>query len=192
MEERRRTLNRIPVSRVPSQALFELDDRLHGRILLHVRVLVAGVGNILRGDDGFGVVVAQRLETEGVPSHVRVLDVGIGGIHLVQELLEPTDALILVDATDLGREPGTVMVIRPEVRSPSGRDDLADVHYATPERALMLANALHVLPATTWIVGCHPTDSDALGDGLSREAEAAIEPALAEVRRLLAELGVES
>ena len=157
-----------------------------------MRVLVAGVGNVLRGDDGFGVAVVQRLEAEGVPPDVRVLDVGIGGIHLVQELLERTDALIVVDAVDLGRPPGTVMVIRPDVRPPSGPDDLADVHYATPERALMLAGALHVLPAATWIVGCQPTDADALGSGLSREVEAAIAPALADVRRLLAELGLAS
>lgn len=149
---------------------------------------MAGVGNVLRGDDGFGVAVAQRLAEEGVPAHVRVLDIGIGGIHLVQELLEPTDALIVVDAVDLGRPPGTVLVIRPDVREPSGPDDLADVHYAKPERALMLASALRVLPAVTWLVGCQPADADSLGDGLSPEVERAIEPALVEVRSLLATL----
>ena len=154
-----------------------------------MRVLVAGVGNVLRGDDGFGVVVAQRLAAEGVSADVHVLDAGIGGIHLVHELLEPTDALIVVDAVDLDRPPGTVLVIRPDIRKPTGRDDLADMHFATPERALMLADALHVLPAATWIVGCQPTDADALGEGLSPEVDRAIEPALAEVRRLLADLG---
>ena len=153
-----------------------------------MRVLVAGVGNVLRGDDGFGVVAVQRLAAEGVPDHVRVLDVGIGGIHLVQELLEPTDALIVLDAVDLHRPPGTVMVVRPDVRGPSGPDDLADVHFATPERALMLADALHVLPKATWIVGCQPADADTLGDTLSPEVEAAIATALAEVRRLLMEV----
>jgi hydrogenase maturation protease len=114
-----------------------------------------------------------------------VLDVGIGGIHLVQELLDGVDALVVVDAVDLGREPGTVLVIRPEVREPRGRDDLADMHYATPERALMLANALGVLPETVWLVGCQPLDADRLGDGLSEPVAAAVEPALAEIRRLV-------
>ena len=157
-----------------------------------MRVLIAGVGNVFRRDDGFGVAVVQRLEAEELPPGVRVLDVGIGGIHLVQELLEPTDALIIVDAVDLGRPPGTVMVIRPDVAQPAGPDDLADVHYATPERALMLAGALDVLPPAMWIVGCQPVDADALGDGLSPEVEAAVEPAVAGVRRLLAELGLSS
>lgn len=150
-----------------------------------MRIVVAGVGNVLRGDDGFGVVVAQRLAAEELPDHVHVLDVGIGGIHLVQELFEPAAALIVVDAVDLGRAPGTVLVIRPTVREPSGPDDLADVHYAKPERALMLAGALNVLPAATWLVGCQPRDADRLGEGLSDEVARAVEVAVSEVRALV-------
>ena len=153
-------------------------------------MLIAGVGNVLRGDDGFGVAVAHRLEREGVPENVRVYDVGIGGIHLVQELYDAFDALIVVDAVDLGREPGTVLTIRPDVASPRGPDDLADMHYATPERALMLANALGVLPETVWLVGCQPRDRDEIGEGFSPEVAAAVDTAVAEVRRLLESWGV--
>jgi hydrogenase maturation protease len=154
-----------------------------------VKVLIAGVGNVLRGDDGFGVAVAQRLEHVHLPPDVRILDVGIGGIHLVQELYDDFDALIVIDAVDLGRTPGTVVTIRPDVAEPQGPDDLADMHYATPERALMLAGALGVLPKTVWLVGCQPRARDEVGEGLSPEVERAVEPAVAEVRRLLAELG---
>lgn len=159
-------------------------------------VLVAGVGNILRGDDGFGVVVAQRLIEQGVPDGVHVLDIGIGGIHLVQELTTRADALIIVDATDQGRWPGTVMVLRPEIRdvtalSPEARrDELADMHYATPERMFMLAAALDVLPPETWIVGCQPVDADRLGEGLSEPVAEAVDVAAAEVRRLAVTSGV--
>jgi hydrogenase maturation protease len=169
---------------------------MHGRILLDVDVVVAGVGNVLRGDDGFGVAVAQRMEAAGTPPGVRVLDVGIGGIHLVHELLERARALIVVDAVDLGRPPGTVLVMRPDVKdvhaltAEQRLDELADMHYATPERALMLAHALGVLPETVWLVGCQPSDAERLGEGLSPEVEAAVEPAVGEVRRLLRELGV--
>jgi hydrogenase maturation protease len=154
-------------------------------MLQHVRVLVAGVGNVLRGDDGFGVVVAQRLLEEPLPPEVEVLDVGIGGIHLVQELLDPVDALVILDATELGRPAGAVAVVRPDVRDPTGPDDLADMHYATPERALMLARALNVLPERVWIVGCQPENAERLGEGLSPAAAAAVEPAVAEVKRLV-------
>lgn len=161
-----------------------------------MRVLVAGFGNVLRGDDGFGVVVAQRLLDESIPDGVEVMDVGIGGIHLVQELLDGVDALVVVDAIDLGRPPGTLLVIRPDVRDVSGlapaqwRDELADLHYATPERAFMLARALGVLPDSTLLVGCQLADPDQLGQGLSPEVARAAEAAVVEVRRIVAELGI--
>ena len=158
--------------------------------------MVAGFGNVLRGDDGFGVAVARRLGDGAVPDGVRVLDVGIGGIHLVQELLDPVDALVVVDAVDLGRPPGTVLVIAPDVldvaaMSPSERhDQLADMHYATPERAFMLARGLAVLPASLSVVGCQPVDAERLGEGLSPAVRGAVGTAIAEVRRLVSALGV--
>lgn len=160
-------------------------------------VLIAGVGNVLRGDDGFGAAVAERLIEQGVPSAVRVIETGIGGIHLVQELMLHTDALIVIDAVDRGRTPGTVLVMRPDVRDVTAlpmaqqRDELADMHYATPERTFMLASALDVLPSESWIVGCQLEDADMLGEGLSEPVAAAVDIAIAEVRRLVTSLGVE-
>jgi hydrogenase maturation protease len=119
-----------------------------------------------------------------------VVDVGIGGIHLVHELFDCVDALVIVDAIDVARTAGTVVVMRPEVRAPAGPDDLADMHYATPERALMLARAVGVLPEASWVVGCQPADADGLGEGLTPPVERAVEAAAAEVRRLVSELGV--
>jgi hydrogenase maturation protease len=125
-----------------------------------------------------------------------VLDVGIGGIHLVHELLDRSLGLVVVDAVDVGRAPGTVLVMHPTVKdvraltAEQRLDELADMHYATPDRALMLALALGVLPETVWLVGCQPRDADRLGEGLSPEVAAAVEPAIGEVRRLLRDLGV--
>ena len=161
-----------------------------------MRVIVAGVGNLLRGDDGFGVRVAEHLARGDVPPGVRVLDIGIGGIHLVQELLTPVDVLVVVDAVEMGREPGTVLVIRPEIADVAGmplaqrHDELADMHYATPERAFMLARGLGVLPPVTWLVGCQASKSDRPGEELSASVRAAIDVAAAEVRRLVTDAGV--
>ncbi|MFN2489507.1 MAG: hydrogenase maturation protease [Actinomycetota bacterium] len=161
-----------------------------------MRVLVAGVGNVLRGDDGFGVVVAQRLLEGSAPQGVRVMETGIGGIHLVQELMDPVDALIIVDAMDVCRPAGTVVVQRPHVIDVDAmtpeqrRDQLADMHYSTPERALMLARAIGVLPESAWVVGCQPAELDRLGEGLSEVMEAAVDVAIREVKAVVSDMGV--
>ncbi len=157
------------------------------------RALVAGVGNVLRGDDGFGVAVAERLLRSSLPAGVTVVETGIAGIALVQELQRGWDALVVVDAVDRGRAPGTVLVIEPEVPDISvlsweERGDLiADMHLATPERVLLLGRALGVLPAWVRIVGCQPDDAESVHEGLSAPVRAAVDVAMAEVLRLLDE-----
>ncbi|MDP9073960.1 MAG: hydrogenase maturation protease [Actinomycetota bacterium] len=150
-----------------------------------MRVLVAGVGNVLRGDDAFGVEVARQLARETLPDSVRVVETGIGGIALVHELQDGWDALVVVDAVDRGRAPGTVLLIEPEVvdigeLSLADRHDLlADMHLATPERALMLARALGVLPPRLLLVGCQPLNTEPLGQPLSEPVAAAVPIAVA-------------
>ncbi|MDQ3733444.1 MAG: hydrogenase maturation protease [Actinomycetota bacterium] len=153
-------------------------------------VLVACFGNVLRGDDGFGYAVAQRLLSENLPANVRVIEVGIGGIHLVQELMAGVEALIIVDAVDLGRPPGTVITQIPDVADVSAlpinerRDQLADMHLATPERALMMAKGLGVLPSATFVVGVQTVDTERAEQRLSNATATAVSVAVEEVRRL--------
>ncbi len=157
--------------------------------------VVACFGNVLRADDGVGPAVAAELSAAPLPPGVRVLEVGIGGIHLVQELMTAAELLLVVDAVDLARPPGTVVVQRPDVvdvntlSAEQRRDELADMHLATPERALMLAAALGVLPEATFVVGIQSTDTDQPRQGLSEAALRAVPLAADEVRRLLAEHG---
>ena len=159
-----------------------------------MRILLAGVGNVLRTDDAFGVEVAHRLEAMELPPGVRVVETGIGGIALVQELQDGWDALVLIDTVDYGREPGTIMLIEPDVVDVQALswgeryDLLADMHLAKPERVLMLARALGVLPARVLMVGCQPTDADAVGVGLTAPVEAAVEVAISEILRHVEEL----
>ncbi len=153
-------------------------------------MLVACFGNVLRGDDGFGYAVAQRLLSENLPANVRVIEVGIGGIHLVQELMAGVEALIIVDAVDLGRPPGTVITQIPDVADVSAlpinerRDQLADMHLATPERALMMAKGLGVLPSATFVVGVQTVDTERAEQRLSNATATAVSVAVEEVRRL--------
>jgi hydrogenase maturation protease len=152
-----------------------------------MRILIAGVGNVLRADDAFGVEVARRLEKVDLPEGVHVVETGIAGIALVQELQEGWDALIVVDTVDLGRPPGRVMLIDyevPDVNEMSfeeRHDFLADMHLATPERALTLAGALGVLPPHLLMVGVQPEDPDAVSETMSAPVTAAVEVAIAEI-----------
>jgi hydrogenase maturation protease len=75
------------------------------------RMLIAGVGNIFLGDDGFGVEVATRLSTVSLPEWVQVADYGISGMHLAYDLAEGYETTVLVDAAPRGGEPGTVYLI---------------------------------------------------------------------------------
>lgn len=159
-----------------------------------MRILIGGVGNVLRADDGFGVEVSRRLDEIELPEGVRVVETGIGGIALVQELQDGFDALVVVDCVDRGRPPGTVMLIEPDVVDVQAlskmerHDMLADMHLATPERAMMLARALGVLPSRVLVVGCQPEDADSLGQGLSAPVAAAVDVAVAEVLGHVAQL----
>lgn len=156
-----------------------------------MNVLVAGVGNVLRSDDGFGVEVARRLMDRPQPTGVEVVETGIAGIQLVQDLMQGFDAAIVIDTVDRGRPPGTVMVIEPDVIDVEQLDHnekydlLADMHMATPERSLMLARALGVLPDRLLMVGCQPVDVESPAIGLSDEVAGAIDPAVVEVERCI-------
>ena len=82
------------------------------------RVLVAGIGNIFLGDDGWGVEVANQLARRPMPAGVRVADFGIRGVHLAYELLDGYDALVLIDAMPMSEAPGTIAVLEPDVPAP--------------------------------------------------------------------------
>jgi hydrogenase maturation protease len=141
-----------------------------------VRVLVAGIGNMFLGDDGFGVEVARTLAERELPAGVEVVDFGIRGMDLAYALQE-YDAAVLVDAAPTGEPPGTLSVIEPELED----DEIVlDTHGMHPVRVLRLAQELGATPARTLIVACEPEqiaggehDDDLLGR-LSEPVRAAV------------------
>ena len=159
-----------------------------------MNILVAGVGNVLRGDDAFGVEVANRLlEREAVPN-VTVVETGIAGIQLVSDLQDGYDAIIVVDTVDRERPPGTVMTIDYDVIDVHALDHntksdlLADMHLATPERSLMVARALGVLPPIVKMVGVQPVDVETMAIGMSDIVTNAIPVTIEEIDRCIASL----
>ncbi len=126
------------------------------------RILVAGVGNVLRGDDGFGPAVTELLDH--LPGRAEVVETGTGGIALLQELMVGCDGLVLIDAVDRGAKPGTVFVLEPEVGEGV---HTPDVHLANPDRVLSMAKTMGYLPDRVRIIGCQPEDIEEMCQGLS-------------------------
>lgn len=150
------------------------------------RVLIAGFGNVLRGDDGFGVAVVRQLADAaagGSDRETDFLEVGTGGVALAQALLTPYDRLVIVDAMQRGGAPGSLYVV--EVESVDTLTSV-DMHMTVPSKALGLAKALGALPPRIFIVGCEPAHVDDLEMELSPAVRGAVEEAKAAVRRLLA------
>jgi hydrogenase maturation protease len=147
------------------------------------RALVAGIGNIFLGDDGFGCDVVRRLSEEGLPPEARVVDYGIRGMHLAYDLLDGWDRLVLVDALPDRGAPGRLQVL--EV----GPDDVAhgelDAHGMDPAAVLSALGALGGrLPPTT-LVGAQVADVQER-IGLSPVVAAAVPAAVETVRALVA------
>jgi hydrogenase maturation protease len=148
------------------------------------RTLIAGFGNVLRGDDGFGVEVVRRLGRlrEYADQDVALLEVGTGGIHLAQELLSGYDRLIIVDAMSRGGAPGSVYVLEVDDVEPAPS---VDMHLAIPASALSVAKALGALPPRVFLVGCEPAEVDELSTELTTPVRAAVDAAVRRVCELV-------
>jgi hydrogenase maturation protease len=151
-------------------------------------ILVAGVGNIFLGDDGFGPEVARRLVAGSVsgplPEGVRVVDYGIRGMHLAYDLLDGVGSLVIVDALPGEGPAGTLTVL--EVGPEDLGDGELDAHGMDPVSVLASLGALGGELPPTYVVGCRPADlSERIG--LSEPVAGAVDEAAALVLRLVAE-----
>jgi len=155
------------------------------------RILVAGIGNIFLGDDAFGCEVIQRILCRSLPNYVRVEDFGIRGFDLAYALMEHYEAVILVDATPRGGQPGTLYTIEPDL---SALDDtgpaemIVATHGMNPMKVLAMAKALGGEPKRILLIGCEPMPSDEERMGLSEPVEAAIDEAVGMVESLIARI----
>jgi hydrogenase maturation protease len=153
-------------------------------------ILVAGIGNIFLGDDGFGCAVAQRLSQSPMPAGVDVVDYGTRGFDLAYALASGYRAAILIDTAPLGEPPGTLVLIEP---TPDEDAAEIDTHGMHPARVLRLARDLGGIPARTLVLACQPQQPPESGDDdvlveLSTPLQEAIEKAVPAVRALVEEL----
>ncbi len=155
------------------------------------RILIAGIGNVFFGDDGFGVEVTRRLLERSWPAGVRVQDFGIRGMDFAYALLDGWDTAIQVDALQRGRSPGTLYVLEPEAIEPDPARLQIDTHGMDPARVLGFVRAMGGGTDRLRVVGCEPRtlgDGDEPLVGLSREVEAAVPSAIMIIERLVGEV----
>ena len=149
-------------------------------------ILIAGIGNVFKGDDAFGVEVVKRLagQTHLLPAQVDVVDFGINGIDLIYALADRYDAALLVDTTQRGGAPGTLYVIEPELPTDAAADP-ADLmltpHELDPAKVLRMVRAMDGRCRKIVLLGCEPAD---FGDewegkmGLTEPVAAAVDLAI--------------
>lgn len=151
-------------------------------------MLVAGIGNVFLGDDGFGVEVARRLSRRPLPPGTEVIDYGIRGLHLAYELLGGRfDTLVLIDAIPLEDPPGTIAVLDVDPDAPEIAGRGVDAHGMDPVAVLGLLRTLGGQLSRVRVVGCAPAVL-AEGMGLSDVVLAAVREAEQVVLKLVADL----
>ena len=158
------------------------------------QILVAGIGNIFKGDDAFGVEVVQRLAQSPLPDGVKVVDFGIRGIDLTYALLDGYDAAILVDTARRGAAPGTVSIIAADRHSASTvapGDLFLEPHDLDPAKVLRVVEALGGGCQRILLVACEPGtfgDEETGAMGLSPCVATAVDEAIKAVERLVKDL----
>jgi hydrogenase maturation protease len=145
-----------------------------------IRVLIAGIGNVFLGDDGFGVEVVRRLAETPLPAGVELADVGIRGLHLAYQLAEGYDLFVAVDTVSRGGAPGTLYVVEPQLADEPGR---ADAHSIDLQSVFAMVRALDGKLGRVLVVGCEPESLEER-IGLSPIVEAAIAPTVQRIRHI--------
>ncbi len=155
------------------------------------KILVAGVGNAWLRDDGFGGEVARRLQQSELDEGVSVMDVGTGGLDLAYEVMRGYDALVILDVSQQGGEPGTLYVMEPEEDTVLGSiedGEMINPHAMDPQTVLRFVKSLGAWPARVVVIACEPAEVEEMGWGLTEPVKEAVERAVGLVVETIADL----
>ena len=155
------------------------------------QILVAGIGNAWLKDDGFGGEVVKRLEARELAEGTVVLDFGTGGLDLAYEVMRGYDALVLVDVSRQGGEPGTLYVMEAsEEEVEAGIEDgqVINPHAMDPQTVLRFVKTIGAWPGKVVVIACEPAEVEEMGLGLSDEVARAVGGAVDLVANTVGEL----
>lgn len=168
-----------------------LNEARAASVAARARILIAGIGNIFLGDDGFGVEVAKRLSVRELPAGVRVVDFGIRGFDLAYALQDGYETTILVDACPRGQAPGTISLIEPDLsKLDEPQHGIIETHGMNPLNVLRMAASMGGGLKKVLLLGCEPaTLGGEEGEmGLSAPVEAAVDEAVQMIASLVEKL----
>jgi hydrogenase maturation protease len=154
-------------------------------------ILVAGVGNAWLHDDGFGGEVARRLSAGSLPAGVSVMDAGTGGLDLAYEVMRGYDALVILDVSKQGGEPGTLYVMEPdedEVQGGIEDGEVINPHGMDPQTVLRFVKSLGAWPGRVVVIACEPAEVEEMGWGLSASVSDAVDRAVGLVQETVDDL----
>jgi hydrogenase maturation protease len=154
-------------------------------------ILIAGVGNSWLRDDGFGGEVARRLSEHELPAGVSVMDAGTGGLDLAYEVMRGYDALVILDVSPQGGEPGTLYVMEPDEEAVPGQiedGDAINPHAMDPQTVLRFVKSVGAWPGKVVVIACEPEQVSEMGWGLSERVQEAVARAVALVLETVDEL----
>jgi hydrogenase maturation protease len=155
------------------------------------RILVAGNGNAWLKDDGFGGEVAKRLGERELPEEAAVFDFGTGGLDLAYEVMRGYDALLLIDVSRQGGEPGTLYVMetmKDDVEAGIEDGQIINPHAMDPQTVLRFVKTLGAWPGKVVVVACEPAEVEEMGMGLSPAVQSAVDAAVGVVIETIEEL----
>jgi hydrogenase maturation protease len=155
------------------------------------RILVAGIGNAWLMDDGFGGEVVRRLEARELPEGAVVLDFGTGGLDLAYEVMRGYDALVLIDVSRQGGEPGTLYVmeaLEEEVEAGIEDGQVINPHAMDPQTVLRFVKTVGAWPGKVVVVACEPARVEEMGIGLTDDVARAVDGAVELVVRTIGDL----
>jgi hydrogenase maturation protease len=145
------------------------------------QILVAGIGNVFLGDDGFGGKVARKLEGRELPEGVTVVDFGTGGLDLAYEVMRGYDALVLIDISRQGEPPGTLYLMEPDPAEVEGGIEdgaVIDPHAMDPQTVLRFVKTVGGWPGKVMVIACEPAAEGEMEMGLSVAVEGAVDRAV--------------
>ncbi|MBV9838614.1 MAG: hydrogenase maturation protease [Solirubrobacterales bacterium] len=154
-------------------------------------ILIAGVGNAWLRDDGFGGEVARALQNRELPPGVSIMDAGTGGLDLAYEVMRGYDALVILDVSRQGGEPGTLYVMEPdEEQVEAGIEDgqAINPHAMDPQTVLRFVKSIGAWPGRVVVIACEPAEVEQIGWGLSERVRNAVARAVDLVLETVAEL----